>query len=148
MGGHCGHCQSCRRGDFVNCQNQPAWQRILVDAPSDAGDSALPRLSGYPLPADLCTGTEDHGSGGALTLPKKTEYEFEYDWGTKRSGEGDRGGRKYIFFSREIVRLVSLRYRQAIIRKSWALPTTTRTTPPRLDGLIVHVLVVVLVLDL
>src|SRR6202048_5046235 len=23
MGGHCGHCQSCRRGDFVNCQNQP-----------------------------------------------------------------------------------------------------------------------------
>src|SRR2546425_5324994 len=23
MGGHCGHCQYCRRGDFVNCQNQP-----------------------------------------------------------------------------------------------------------------------------
>src|SRR6266581_3257749 len=23
MGGHCGHCESCRRGDFVNCQNQP-----------------------------------------------------------------------------------------------------------------------------
>src|SRR5438552_15465938 len=23
MGGHCGHCANCRRGDFVNCQNQP-----------------------------------------------------------------------------------------------------------------------------
>ena len=23
MGGHCGHCESCRRGDFVNCENQP-----------------------------------------------------------------------------------------------------------------------------
>src|SRR6266852_1208224 len=23
MGGHCGHCESCRRGDFVNCKNQP-----------------------------------------------------------------------------------------------------------------------------
>jgi alcohol dehydrogenase, propanol-preferring len=23
MGGHCGYCEYCRRGDFVNCQNQP-----------------------------------------------------------------------------------------------------------------------------
>ena len=23
LGGHCGQCQSCRRGDFVNCKNQP-----------------------------------------------------------------------------------------------------------------------------
>ena len=23
LGGHCGQCQSCRRGDFVNCTNQP-----------------------------------------------------------------------------------------------------------------------------
>src|SRR5437773_10847474 len=23
MGGHCGHCENCRRGDSVNCQNQP-----------------------------------------------------------------------------------------------------------------------------
>lgn len=23
LGGHCGYCQFCRRGDFVNCQNQP-----------------------------------------------------------------------------------------------------------------------------
>jgi propanol-preferring alcohol dehydrogenase len=23
MGSHCGHCENCRRGDFVNCQNQP-----------------------------------------------------------------------------------------------------------------------------
>jgi D-arabinose 1-dehydrogenase-like Zn-dependent alcohol dehydrogenase len=23
LGGHCGRCQSCRRGDFVNCQNRP-----------------------------------------------------------------------------------------------------------------------------
>ena len=23
MGGYCGHCERCRRGDFVNCQNQP-----------------------------------------------------------------------------------------------------------------------------
>jgi D-arabinose 1-dehydrogenase-like Zn-dependent alcohol dehydrogenase len=23
LGGHCGHCTPCRRGDFVNCQNQP-----------------------------------------------------------------------------------------------------------------------------
>jgi D-arabinose 1-dehydrogenase-like Zn-dependent alcohol dehydrogenase len=23
MGGHCGHCENCRRGDFVNCKNQP-----------------------------------------------------------------------------------------------------------------------------
>src|SRR6266704_1979175 len=22
MGGHCGHCENCRRGDFVNCRNQ------------------------------------------------------------------------------------------------------------------------------
>ncbi|HEY0538451.1 MAG TPA: alcohol dehydrogenase catalytic domain-containing protein [Actinoallomurus sp.] len=24
LGGHCGHCESCRRGDFVNCTDQPA----------------------------------------------------------------------------------------------------------------------------
>jgi propanol-preferring alcohol dehydrogenase len=23
MGGHCGYCENCRRGDFVNCQHQP-----------------------------------------------------------------------------------------------------------------------------
>ena len=23
MAGHCGHCERCRRGDFVNCQSQP-----------------------------------------------------------------------------------------------------------------------------
>ena len=23
LGGHCGQCQWCRRGDFVNCENQP-----------------------------------------------------------------------------------------------------------------------------
>ena len=23
LGGHCGHCKPCRRGDFVNCENQP-----------------------------------------------------------------------------------------------------------------------------
>src|SRR5438093_10571810 len=32
MGGHCGHCESCRRGDFVNCQNQH-----ISDVHSDGG---------------------------------------------------------------------------------------------------------------
>lgn len=30
MAGHCGHCQSCRRGDYVNCQNQ-SMAGIFID---------------------------------------------------------------------------------------------------------------------
>jgi alcohol dehydrogenase, propanol-preferring len=51
MGGHCGHCQSCRRGDFVNCQNQP-----VSGASSDGGyaETMIAKASGLAaIPDDL-----------------------------------------------------------------------------------------------
>jgi len=63
MGGHCGYCEYCRRGDFVNCQNQPisgthtdggyaemmiAQANGLVAIPDD-----LPSTEAAPL---LCAG--------------------------------------------------------------------------------------------
>jgi len=63
MGGHCGRCENCRRGDFVNCRNQPisgvhsdggyaemmiAQESGLVAIPDD-----LPPTEAAPL---LCAG--------------------------------------------------------------------------------------------
>jgi D-arabinose 1-dehydrogenase-like Zn-dependent alcohol dehydrogenase len=63
MAGHCGHCQSCRRGDFVNCANQ-VMSGISADGGyaekmiANAADLAaipdnLPSTEGAPL---LCAG--------------------------------------------------------------------------------------------
>src|SRR5256712_8085221 len=51
MGGHCGHCENCRRGDFVNCQNQP-----ISGVHSDGGYAEIitPQPGGPPaIPAAL-----------------------------------------------------------------------------------------------
>ena len=51
MGGHCGHCESCRRGDFVNCQNQP-----ISGVHSDGGyaEMMIAQASGLAaIPDDL-----------------------------------------------------------------------------------------------
>ncbi len=51
MGGHCGHCQYCRRGDFVNCQNQP-----ISGVHSDGGyaEMMIAQASGLAaIPDDL-----------------------------------------------------------------------------------------------
>src|SRR5258707_10777782 len=51
MGGHCGYCKSCRRGDFVNCQNQP-----ISGVHSDGGyaEMIIAQASGLAaIPDDL-----------------------------------------------------------------------------------------------
>jgi len=51
MGGHCGHCENCRRGDFVNCQHQP-----ISGAHSDGGyaEMMIAQASGIAaIPDDL-----------------------------------------------------------------------------------------------
>jgi len=51
MGGHCGYCENCRRGDFVNCQNQP-----LSGQSTDGGyaEMMIARASGLSaIPDDL-----------------------------------------------------------------------------------------------
>ena len=51
MGGHCGYCENCRRGDFVNCQNQP-----LSGQSSDGGyaEMMIAKASGLAaIPDDL-----------------------------------------------------------------------------------------------
>src|SRR5260370_12165086 len=51
MGGHCGYCKSCRRGDFVNCQNQP-----ISGVHSDGGyaEMMIAQASGLAaIPDDL-----------------------------------------------------------------------------------------------
>lgn len=51
MGGHCGHCENCRRGDFVNCLNQP-----ISGVHSDGGyaEMIIAQASGLAaIPDDL-----------------------------------------------------------------------------------------------
>src|SRR5213083_3094262 len=51
MSGHCGHCENCRRGDFVNCQNQP-----ISGVHSDGGyaEMMIAQASGLAaIPDDL-----------------------------------------------------------------------------------------------
>ena len=51
MGGHCSYCESCRRGDFVNCQNQP-----ISGVHSDGGyaEMMIAQASGLAaIPDDL-----------------------------------------------------------------------------------------------
>jgi len=51
MGGHCGHCENCRRGDFVNCRNQP-----ISGVHSDGGyaEMMIAQASGLAaIPDDL-----------------------------------------------------------------------------------------------
>ena len=51
MGGHCGYCENCRRGDFVNCQNQP-----ISGTSSDGGyaEMMIAQVSGLvAIPDDL-----------------------------------------------------------------------------------------------
>ena len=87
----------------------PAWQRIVVEAPSDAGDSAWPLLSGYPLPADLRTGTEDHGSGGASPYRIKNRVRGRVRVRVRLGNEKERGGSRAIaesvFLNQEFVRV-------------------------------------------
>jgi D-arabinose 1-dehydrogenase-like Zn-dependent alcohol dehydrogenase len=63
LGGHCGHCQSCRRGDFVNCSNQPisgihydgGYAEVMLAIPS--GLVAIPEeLSSAEAAPLLCAG--------------------------------------------------------------------------------------------
>jgi D-arabinose 1-dehydrogenase-like Zn-dependent alcohol dehydrogenase len=63
MGGHCGHCEYCRRGDFVNCQNQPisgtstdgGYAEMMIAQASElvAIPDDLPPTEAAPL---LCAG--------------------------------------------------------------------------------------------
>ncbi|WP_326565474.1 alcohol dehydrogenase catalytic domain-containing protein [Amycolatopsis rhabdoformis] len=51
LGGHCGECDSCRRGDFVNCTDQP-WTGTNVDG--GYAEYAYARTSGLVrIPAGL-----------------------------------------------------------------------------------------------
>ncbi|MBB4688969.1 alcohol dehydrogenase catalytic domain-containing protein [Amycolatopsis jiangsuensis] len=43
LGGHCGECDPCRRGDFVNCADQP---RIGIDVDGGYAEYVLVRASG------------------------------------------------------------------------------------------------------
>jgi len=63
MGGHCGHCENCRRGDFVNCQNQPisgvhtdgGYAEMMIAQAS--GLAAIPEdLLSTEAPPLLCAG--------------------------------------------------------------------------------------------
>src|SRR5258706_9037974 len=63
LGGHCGQCQSCRRGDFVNCTNQPVtgahfdggYAEVMTAFPN--GLVAIPdRLSSVDAAPLLCAG--------------------------------------------------------------------------------------------
>src|SRR6266481_3051226 len=63
VGGHCGQCQSCRRGDFVNCTNQPisgahfdgGYAEVMMAFPN--GLVALPEgLSSVEAAPLLCAG--------------------------------------------------------------------------------------------
>lgn len=63
LGGHCGVCQSCRRGDFVNCANQPmsgihydgGYAEVMLAIPS--GLVAIPDdLSSADAAPLLCAG--------------------------------------------------------------------------------------------
>src|SRR5258708_24540198 len=63
LGGHCGVCQSCRRGDFVNCANQPisgvhydgGYAEVMLGLPS--GLVAIPDdLSSADAAPLLCAG--------------------------------------------------------------------------------------------
>src|SRR5260370_30975899 len=51
MGGHCGYCENCRRGDFVNCLNQP-----ISGTSTDGGyaEMMIAQVSGLvAIPDDL-----------------------------------------------------------------------------------------------
>jgi D-arabinose 1-dehydrogenase-like Zn-dependent alcohol dehydrogenase len=63
LGGHCGQCQSCRRGDFVNCTNQPVsgahfdggYAEVMMAFPN--GLVAIPEgLSSVEAAPLLCAG--------------------------------------------------------------------------------------------
>src|SRR5882757_3681472 len=63
LGGHCGQCQSCRRGDFVNCTNQPisgahfdgGYAEVMMAFPN--GLVAIPEgLSSVEAAPLLCAG--------------------------------------------------------------------------------------------
>jgi D-arabinose 1-dehydrogenase-like Zn-dependent alcohol dehydrogenase len=63
LGGHCGRCQSCRRGDFVNCTNQPVtgahfdggYAEVMIAYPNGlvAIPDGLDSVDAAPL---LCAG--------------------------------------------------------------------------------------------
>jgi alcohol dehydrogenase, propanol-preferring len=63
LGGHCGRCPACRRGDFVNCTNQPVsgghydggYAEVMLAIPS--GLAAIPdSLSSVEAAPLLCAG--------------------------------------------------------------------------------------------
>ncbi|HMJ35897.1 MAG TPA: alcohol dehydrogenase catalytic domain-containing protein [Baekduia sp.] len=63
LGGHCGHCTRCRRGDFVNCEQQPytgihtdgGYAEVLIAR--ESGLVAIPdELDSLEAPPLLCAG--------------------------------------------------------------------------------------------
>jgi D-arabinose 1-dehydrogenase-like Zn-dependent alcohol dehydrogenase len=69
LAGHCGRCTSCRRGDFVNCQNQPVtgvaddggYAEVMI-----ADEHALASVPAELAPADaaplLCAGVTTYNA--------------------------------------------------------------------------------------
>jgi D-arabinose 1-dehydrogenase-like Zn-dependent alcohol dehydrogenase len=69
LGGHCGRCSPCRRGDFVNCQNQPisgvaddgGYAEVMI-----ADERALAAVPAELAPADaaplLCAGVTTYNA--------------------------------------------------------------------------------------
>src|SRR2546430_13091253 len=57
-GGHCGYCDSCRRGDFVTCQIAPQIPGISYDGRSEEHTSELQSQSN--IECRLLLETEKH----------------------------------------------------------------------------------------
>ncbi len=69
-GGHCGHCDSCRRGDFVTCQTAPQFTGVTFDggyaeymiAPSAAVALVPDGLSAVDAAPLMCAGVTTYNS--------------------------------------------------------------------------------------
>jgi D-arabinose 1-dehydrogenase-like Zn-dependent alcohol dehydrogenase len=69
-GGHCGYCDSCRRGDFVTCQTAPQIPGVTYDggygeymlAPAEALALVPPELSPVEVGPLMCAGVTTYNS--------------------------------------------------------------------------------------
>ena len=82
MGGHCGHCESCRRGDFVNCQNQPisGWVELEdLEIPRRllGVDLQGRRVSGFVLEVPFREHTSVAQTANVLSLHQPVKYGVE-----------------------------------------------------------------------